>query len=147
MINNFDAGYKLLNDKVLTEKYPTFRQKMDLFFIDYDFVPLIVQDSYLNAMGDRNDIRSLEAMAEASDFISQGDQISKQIRTNQEWSLLPNMGFASSVAPAMLVKGYLHFPRFPEWLGKNSSQRKSKRLLKEVKQAMAHRAMADKIAI
>ena len=44
MINNFDAAHKLLNcgEKPLEEKYPTFRQKLDLFFIDYEFVPLLV---------------------------------------------------------------------------------------------------------
>jgi len=44
MIGNFDAAHKLLNcgEKPLDEKYPTFRQKLDLFFIDYDWIPLLV---------------------------------------------------------------------------------------------------------
>jgi replication factor C subunit 1 len=51
MINNFEAANKLLNHGTisLNRKYPTFRQKMDLFFIDYDFIPLLVQESYLNS--------------------------------------------------------------------------------------------------
>lgn len=50
MINNFDAAHRLLNcgEKPLV-KYPTFRQKLDLFFIDYDFIPLLVQECYLNS--------------------------------------------------------------------------------------------------
>lgn len=44
MINNFEAANKLLNhgEVSLNRKYPSFRQKMDLFFIDYDFIPLLV---------------------------------------------------------------------------------------------------------
>lgn len=53
MINNFEAAYRLLNNGAvpLSQKYPTFRQKLDLFFIDHDWVPLLVQESYLNGMG------------------------------------------------------------------------------------------------
>lgn len=44
MINNFDAATRLLNqgDVQMRNKYPSFREKQDLFFIDYDFVPLLV---------------------------------------------------------------------------------------------------------
>jgi hypothetical protein len=38
----------------------------------------------------------------------------------------------------------LFYPKFPEWLGKNSSNRKSKRLLRELKLTMGHRAQAGK---
>lgn len=58
---------------------------------------------------------------------------------NQDWSLLPNMGICTSVAPCMLVNGMSNYPRFPEWLGKNSSQRKAKRLISELKGSLAHR--------
>jgi hypothetical protein len=56
MMNNFESANKLLNngEVPLNIKYPTFRQKLDLFFIDYDFIPLLVQESYLNSMGDRD---------------------------------------------------------------------------------------------
>ena len=55
MINNFEAALRLLNcgEKPLDDKYPSFRQKLDLFFVDYEFVPLLVQESYLNAFQDR----------------------------------------------------------------------------------------------
>jgi hypothetical protein len=51
MINNFEAANKLLNhgENSLNKKYPTFRQKLDLFFIDHEFIPLLVQESYLNS--------------------------------------------------------------------------------------------------
>ena len=76
MINNFDAAKKLLNngEKPLQDLYPSFRKKLDLFFIDHEFVPLLVQESYLNSFEDRNSVDDLERMAEAADMISLGDQ-------------------------------------------------------------------------
>jgi hypothetical protein len=55
MINNFDAAHRMLNHgaKNLNENYPTFNKKMDLFFIDYDLIPLLVQENYLTSMQDR----------------------------------------------------------------------------------------------
>lgn len=75
MINNFDAAHRLLNhgQKSLDVRYPTFREKLDLFFIDFDLVPLLVQESYLTSMGERKQLGDLEAMADAAEYISLGD--------------------------------------------------------------------------
>ena len=86
-------------------------------------------------------------MAEAADMISIGDQLNIQIRSNQNWSLLPNFGICSSVAPCLIAQGRSLYPSFPQWLGKNSSARKAKRLIRELKQAMAHRVSADRFAV
>ena len=149
MINNFGAAHKLLNHgaQSLDVTHPTFRQKLDLFFVDYDFIPLLVQENYLNAFQQRRTLSDLEDMASAADMISFGDQLSIQIRQNQNWSLLGNFGIFSSVAPAMRVRGQCFYPLFPQWLGKFSSSRKSKRLIREVKQAMAHRVSADRFSV
>lgn len=128
-------------------KYPTFRQKLDLFFIDYEMIPLLVQENYLNSMGDRQTPADIENLADAADFISIGDCINRQVRTNQDWSLLPNFGVCSTIAPCLLTKGTTFYPRFPEWLGKNSSQRKAKRLIRELKKVMAHHAQASRMEI
>lgn len=120
---------------------------MDLFFIDYDFVPMLVQENYLNSFGDRKTMEDVEKMANAADFISLGESINRQVRAKQDWSLLPNLGFASSLAPTQIIQGNVFYPRFPEILGKYSSMRKIKRLLRELKQVLAHRAQANKKAI
>jgi hypothetical protein len=75
MVNNFEAAYRLLNHGLvnLNEKYPTFRDKLDLFFIDYDWVPLLIHDSYLSAMENRDSYEDLERMADAAEYISDGD--------------------------------------------------------------------------
>ena len=142
MINNFEAAYRLLNhgQTSLDKRYKRFRDKLDLFFIDHEWVPLLVQDSYLNVMSAGTESGNIEAMADASEFISMGDCLNRQIRVNQNWSLLPNAGICSSVAPALIVKGKSTYPRFPEWLGKNSSQRKSLRQIRELKLAMGQAA-------
>ena len=93
MINEYDAASKLLNlgDSKVASHYKTYRQKVDLFFIDFDFVPMLVQENYLNAMqagmdkraGGRDakaDLRDLERMAEAADLISTGDTANILIR-------------------------------------------------------------------
>lgn len=138
MINNFEAAYRLLNhgSTPLDRRYRRFRDKLDLFFIDFEWVPLLIQDSYLNVMSAGTESQNIEAMADASEFISLGDSLNRQIRVNQHWSLLPNAGICSSVAPALICKGRATYPRFPEWLGKNSSQRKSMRQIRELKLAM-----------
>jgi hypothetical protein len=50
---------------------------MDLFFIDYDFIPLLVQENYLTAMGERKTLEDIEQMATAADYISLGDDVSR----------------------------------------------------------------------
>ncbi len=56
MINNYDAAHRLLNHGAvsLDAKYPTFRDKVDLFFVDFDWVPLLIQESYLGSFERRN---------------------------------------------------------------------------------------------
>lgn len=76
MINNYDAAKKLLNhgDNNLNRQYPSFREKLDLFFIDHDFVPMLVHESYLNSMQNKSSLQDLENMADAADLMSVSDQ-------------------------------------------------------------------------
>lgn len=76
MINNFEAGHRLLNAGAvsLDTRHPTFQNKLDLFFVDNEWVPLLVQESYLAAMKDSMD---LEAMADAAEYISLGDSLNR----------------------------------------------------------------------
>ena len=73
MINNFDAAQRLMNlgDYQMMNKYSTFRDKQDLFFIDYDLVPTIIQENYLSSMpSHKQELNDIERMADAADFIS-----------------------------------------------------------------------------
>ena len=139
MMNNFDAAHKLLNigQPMVREMYPTYRSKLDLFFIDHDFVPLLVQESYLTSFGtDRDSMEDLQKMADAAELISVGDLINTQIRKEQNWSLLPDYGSMSSVAPCLCTEGRVTFPAFPQYLGKYSKLRKAKRLIRELSQTI-----------
>lgn len=55
MITNFDAAHRLLNhgSKSLDIAYPSFGKKLDLFFIDYDLIPLLMHENYLSGFGDK----------------------------------------------------------------------------------------------
>ena len=55
----------------------------------------------------------LESMALASDCISCSDVVSVRIRRDMVWSLLPDYGTLSSVAPSLVVKGCQSYPSFP----------------------------------
>ena len=91
MINNFDAAARLLNigDAKVMKQYPTYKHKMDLFFIDHEFVPLLVHENFLLAMEKRLQARGmvnqvvtneLEKMALATDALSTSDILNKKIR-------------------------------------------------------------------
>lgn len=135
MINNFDAAFRLLNlgKPEVEAKCKRFRDKLDLFFIDHEFVPLLVHECYLGAMQGAHDLSDIESMANAAEMMSVGDNVNIKIRTEQNWALLPDFGILSSVGPCIAVKGQSSYPYFPQWLGKNSTQRKNKRLLRELK--------------
>ena len=88
MINNFQAANKLLQRNEYKTK--SYRDKMDMFFIDYDFVPLLIQENYLSSIdrnfnGKKSDV---ERLANAAAFISFGDVVNKRVRGNMEWTLL-----------------------------------------------------------
>lgn len=59
-----------------------------------------------------------------------GDLINKKIRKNQNWVLMPHLMFNQCVYPTEMVSESLGFAKFTNWLGKNSSERKTKRLIK-----------------
>ena len=114
MLNNFEAATRILNCTVgqAMKAYQSnnqdlrkasYRERLNLFFIDHEFVPLIVQENYLSSMGDRNSLADLKRLAEAADMISQSDMISISIRKDQNWALLPDFGSLSSIAPCLLI--------------------------------------------
>ena len=51
--------------------------------------------------------------AESADFISLGDCINKTLRSENEWTLLPDVGLCSSIAPCSLSARSLPFAKFP----------------------------------
>jgi replication factor C subunit 1 len=114
----FSATQKLISNKRLTLDEAT-----NLVFVDYNMIPLMVQEAYINSS--RN---SLENTVKAADYISMGDVIDKRIHQKHDWSLLPHL-VQSTVAVAKTVSGPPPFQIFPSWLGKNSKRLKHKRYI------------------
>lgn len=125
----------------------TFSDKMDLFFVDYDLIPLLVQENYLTLGANCTTTAQFRKVAEAAGSIARSDIISNQIRGNQEWSLLPNYALTSTILPSELMSGFIHYPKFPEWLGRNSSSRKVYRETRELRVAMAGKTSGTRYAI
>ena len=142
MLSNFDAATKFLNRN--EHRKNTMREKLDLFFIDYDLIPLLIQENYLTACP--RDI-NLEILAKSSELVAFGDVISNCIRRNNEWGLMPNLAFASTIYPTFLSSNLIPFPKFPEFLGKNSSQRKTVREIKELKVALGPVISGDRTSV
>uniref|UniRef100_A0A8C2U6F4 Replication factor C subunit 1 n=1 Tax=Coturnix japonica TaxID=93934 RepID=A0A8C2U6F4_COTJA len=89
--------------------------------------------------------KHLMLLSRAADSICDGDLVDKQIRTKQNWNLLPTQAIYSSVLPGELMRGYMsQFPVFPSWLGKFSSTGKHERIIQELAMHMSLRTQACK---
>ncbi|NXY87831.1 RFC1 factor, partial [Alcedo cyanopectus] len=122
--------------------------KSDLFFHDYSLAPLFVQENYVHvkpAAAGGNLKKHLMLLSRAADSICDGDIVDKQIRSKQNWSLLPTQAIYASVLPGELMRGYMsQFPVFPSWLGKFSSTGKHDRVIQELAMHMSLRTHSCK---
>ncbi|XP_075799530.1 replication factor C subunit 1 isoform X1 [Microtus pennsylvanicus] len=122
--------------------------KSDLFFHDYSIAPLFVQENYVHvkpvaAGGDMK--KHLMLLSRAADSICDGDLVDSQIRSKQNWSLLPTQAIYASVLPGELMRGYMtQFPSFPSWLGKHSSTGKHDRIVQDLALHMSLRTYSSK---
>lgn len=147
-----EASHTSLNDKI------------ELYFHDHAFAPLMVQENYLNTnpmlahnAGNvrETQLKELELTSKAADSISDGDLVDAMIHGSQQhWTLMPLHGLLSCVRPS----SYIHGPgkggqgfgggyQFSSWLGKNSTQGKNYRQLRSVQAHMRLRTSADKSEI
>jgi len=119
----------------------TFADRMDYFFEDYELMPLMIQENYLqispilakNERGRPDPLKLLNVMSEASDSIAYGDIISNTLRRTNNWSLLSVQGSFSCARPSYFVHGMSTGQyNFPGWLGQNSKAGKYKRCLHEI---------------
>jgi len=95
MMNFFEASSRLLSGRDLQSM--SFREKMDLYFVDYDLIPLTIFENALNAFNSTGKIQEFSRLAEASELMAFGDVINTNIRKNQNWSLLKDYGIISTV--------------------------------------------------
>jgi replication factor C subunit 1 len=131
-----------------------FFRRNDAFFVDYNFTGLMVQQNYLKVLQGpfqrakaSNNSKEVEDILErtykASESMSDFALVEHQLRSEQNWSILPFVG-------SLTVKTGYHaggesggmlpgFPEFSAWLGKNSSKGKKMRMLQELQQHMNFR--------
>ena len=112
--------------KLIGNKKASLDEAANLVFVDYNMVPLMVQEAYINSS--RN---SLEDAYRAAEFISAGDIMDKRIHRTHDWNLLPHY-VQSIVSAAKTVSGPAPFQIFPSWLGKNSKRLKHRRYIDDL---------------
>lgn len=133
----------------------TLNEKIELYFNDHEFSPLMLQENYLGTNpiqclglpGKERNFKHLELASQAADSISDGDLADRMIHSSQQqWSLMPTHAVFSFVRPASFVAGSTagHQTRFTSWLGKNSSANKLGRMIKEIQAHMRLRCSGDR---
>lgn len=104
--------------------------RFDCFFADYNIMPLFVFENYVKNQPTGDQLRAISRAADAQCF---GDLADKEIRTNQNWSLLNTQALFSTVIPSSMTQS-LNVGRtdFPQFLGKLSNSNKRARLTQEL---------------
>lgn len=137
LLKPFAIGQQMLGGNIFNPNSGSnLNDKIEMYFNDIDFTPLMIQENYLltRPNGALSPADHLKRVAEAADDISLSDQINSLIRSSeQQWSLLPFHAVMSTVKPSMAVNGGLQARvNFTSWLGNNSKTMKYQRLLQEL---------------
>merc|ERR1719316_334155 len=104
-----------------------FRERLDMFFVDYSLVGLLIQQNYLRSIQSKPvSLEVLNRCAYSADLLTVGDMMNEKIRADQNWSLLPDLGVTGAVYPAHITNGFIAFPEFPQFLGKYSTMSKTR---------------------
>ncbi|RCK67087.1 Replication factor C subunit 1 [Candida viswanathii] len=133
VLKPFDIASRLLSLAVWSAPKLTIDDKLNLYFNDFDFAPLMIQENLLITKP-RLPGKPIHHVAQAADDISLSDTVNSLIRSGeQQWSLLPFHGIMSTVKPSYEVAGQvLGRLNFSSWLGQNSKQMKFQRMLQEL---------------
>lgn len=127
----FDACSKLLTRDHQSRTPLTFDKKMDLFYIDLDLMPMMVQENYLRTYEKTNrniDADELSKCAYAAELIATADGM------GGDFSLTNNVAAIGTLYPAFLTAEVSGFPRptFPAWLQKRAPMNKNNKLAQEM---------------
>lgn len=121
--------------------------KIEIYFHDHDFTPLMVQENYLNTIprGTSTNLERLDMAAQAAESISDGDLVDRAIMGQQQWSLMPLHAVLSSVRPSYFVAGQGRGRfNFTSFLGNLSKGNKYNRLLQEIQSHARMRISGNK---
>ena len=144
-VGSFDITKILLN-KIESSKL-NFEQKLDLFFVDFDLIPGMMHENYINTAKINNNsldkTESLQKIIQGLDHISFSDTIENKMKSQMEWSLLPDKGIHSTVIPSIIFSSFLNFPKFPELFGGISKINKNNRELLELKKIFSNYSLFE----
>jgi replication factor C subunit 1 len=122
-----DSNHRLdlfsATQRIFANKKISLDDAAGLVFVDYNMIPLMIQEAYLSSSKN-----SLEDAVKAAEYISIGDILDRRIHQKQDWSLLPHF-VQNNVAVTKIVSGPAPFQIFPSWLGKNSKRLKHRRYI------------------
>lgn len=109
-------------------------EKVSLVLTDFDLISGMITENY-------TEILNFSDLSDAADALALSDLIITKIRTDQEWTLLPDFAYLSLFPTSCsVVSGY--WPQFPQAIAKNSTLMKNQRLLQEFKHGIWHSSAA-----
>lgn len=130
MLSPFDACAKLLSSTGKRGKLPSMEKRLDMFYLDAEMMPLMIQENYLKTYEKRprgNDEDDLLQCAHAAEMISLADTMSGN------WEVGSTVAVLSTVYPAFLAADESFTrPAFPSWLQKKAPMTKAVRLVQEL---------------
>lgn len=154
VLKPWDIAHKLLGGSMFHESSKsTLNDKIELYFNDHEFTPLMIQENYLSTKPQRVSssgraarLEALRLVDQAAESISDGDLVDRMIHgSQQQWSLMPTHAVFSSVRPASFVCGLMSGQTsFTKWLGNNSKYGKLSRYVKELQAHMRLRTSGDR---
>ncbi|CAA9959801.1 Replication factor C protein [Pyrenophora teres f. maculata] len=156
VLKPWDITQKILGGGMFaSSSKATLNDKIELYFNDHEFSPLMLQENYLgtnpiqslNYSGKEKNLKNLELVSQAADSISDGDLVDRMIHgSQQQWGLMPTHAVFSFVRPASFISGSTagNQTRFTSWLGRNSTTNKLSRMIKEIQAHMRLRSSGDR---
>ncbi|KAL7066728.1 putative replication factor C subunit protein [Cryptosporidium serpentis] len=120
--------------------------RIEMFFIDFDLIPLLIQENYITAFSGQSSYRisaqskgnisygNIDIISQIANLFAEADIYNFKLRSNNDWSLLSEIAINCAVIPSgsQFQGSFLARPEFPKWLGKNSTRNKNRRLLSEL---------------
>ena len=126
----FNMVQKLINSNVTVE------QMIQYYFADSFFVPLFVQENYLNAIQIHSKSKleeDLKRITDIADSLSQSDLVQRNIYQYQNFELEPLRAYLSTVIPVTLMNKHVGRVNFPISLGKMKTQEKYEKFIQDLR--------------
>ncbi|KAG9246891.1 replication factor RFC1 C terminal domain-containing protein [Calycina marina] len=156
VLKPWDICHKLLGGGMFApNSKATLNDKIELYFNDHEFTPLMIQENYLSmkpmllnsaTSAKKHKLQTMRLFDQAAEAISDGDLVDRMIHgSQQQWGLMPTHAVFSTVRPASFVSGMMTGQTgFTKWLGNNSKYGKLTRYVKEIQSHMRLRTSGDR---